>query len=120
VQTLDLAATPDEEPGRGFGRHGLPLRALTEGSTVEATFYDGDPQANAQSLQTLSFTYGQDSEAGFAADYAAAAEAAAFVSITTSPQRYTAKLSAVSLGHHDGSRGGDSFGRRGFGQGRFR
>lgn len=116
MQTLELpsdAASSGTSFGRG-DRHGgvygaLPLRALNEGSSVEATFYDGDPAADGQSLQTLSFTYGQDSEAGFADQFASAAEGAAFVTLTTSPQTYTVDLSAAG---RTGSFGSRDFGGR--------
>lgn len=103
----------------GFGRGSLLLGSLQSGSTVTATFYGGDPEANGQSLQTLSFTYGESSEAGFAADFAEAAETAAFVVVTTSPQSYTVPLTASSSGFGDfGGRGDrDGFGRGGFGRG---
>lgn len=102
----------------GFGRGGLSLGGLQDGSTVTATFYDGDPEANGQSLQTLTFTYGESSEAGFAADYAEAARTAAFVVVTTSPQSYTVPLTASPFGENFGGRGDrDGFGRGGFGRG---
>lgn len=114
VQTLNLADASDGSLDRGFGHLDiLPLRGLSQGSTVEATFYDGDPEANAQTLQTLTFMYGQDSEAGFAADFAEAAGGAAFVRITVSPQTYTVDLSVASFGQHGGPRGSDDFGRHG-------
>ena len=123
TQTLELPSTDTSTPGTSTpgtsinsgDRHGgvygaLPLRALNEGSSVTATFYDGDPAENTQTLQTLNFTYGQDSEAGFANDFADAAEGAAYVSVTTSPQTYTVDLSAVAEGRdsrqHDQYRGG--------------
>ena len=106
TQTLELPGADtasDTSFGRG-NRHGgvygafygaLPLRGLNEGSSVQATFYDGDPQANGKVVQTLNFTYGQDSEAGFADAFASAAQNAAYVTLTTSPQTYTVNLSAV-------------------------
>lgn len=102
----------------GFGRGGLPLGGLNDGSSVTATFYDGDPKGNGQSLQTLTFTYGESSEAGFAADFAEAAQAAAFVVVTTSPQSYTVPLTASPFGFEGFGRDGD--GRGGFGRGGFR
>ena len=104
---------------RGFGRGGLHLGGLQSDSTVTAVFYDGDPEANGQSLQTLTFSYGTDSEAGFAADFAEAAENAAFVVVTTSPQTYTVPLTASSFGFGDfGGRGDrDGSGRDGSGHG---
>lgn len=108
TQTLELSATGEQRRG-GRLRGALP-HSLTEGGTVEAVFYDGDPAENAQTLQTLNFTYGQDSEAGFANDFADAAEEAPYVTITTSPQTYTVDLSAVAegrdSGQHNQHRGG--------------
>jgi len=110
VQTLELADTEMNL------RDGLPfpLRGLEEGGTLEATFYDGDPEANGQVLQTLSFTYGQESAAGFAAEFAEAAEEAAFVRVTQSPQSYTVDLSATPF-REDGFPGRRGFSRDGFG-----
>lgn len=86
---------------RGFGHGALPLRGLTDGSSVTATFYDGDPEGGGQALQTLTFTYGESSAAGFAADYAAAAQEAAFVVVTPSPQTYTVPLTGTAFGFGD-------------------
>ena len=102
TQTLELPGADtasDTSFGRGNRRGGvygaLPLGGLNEGSSVQAIFYGGDPEANGEELQTLTFTYGQDSEAGFADAFASAAQNAAYVSVTTSPQTYTVNLSAV-------------------------
>ena len=117
TQTLELpsdTSNTDTSSDRG-NRHGgvygaLSLRGLDEGSSVTATFYDGDPAGDAQTLQTLNFTYGQDSEAAFANDFANAAENAAYVTVTTSPQTYTVDFSEMSSGRGDrfgnGERGG--------------
>lgn len=104
TQTLELpASNSDSEAGfRGRGFYGaLPLRGLGEGSSVTATFYNGDPAGDAQTLQTLNFSYGQDSEAGFANDFASAAQNAAYVTVTTSPQTYTVDLSEMLSGRGD-------------------
>ena len=127
TQTLELPSNSNSNTsfGRGERRSGvygaLPLGGLNEGSSVQATFYGGDPEANGEELQTLTFTYGQDSEAGFADAFASAAQNAAYVSVTTSPQTYTVNLSAVPNRGFAG-RGGfdDQFGsgfRGGFGRG---
>lgn len=119
TQTLELPSTESvsENGFRGRGHRGaLPLHGLNEGSSVTATFYDGDPAGDAQTLQTLTFSYGQDSEAGFAADFASAAENAAFVTLTTSPQTTTLDLSASPF-----ERGGfGGYGERDGKPGRFR
>ena len=108
TRTLDLSDfDTDDFRGRGLGFLG---RNLNEGSTVTATFYDGDPEAGGQTLETLSFTYGEDSAAGFAADVEAALEDATFVTVTTSPQERTVDLSAQA-------ERGDRFGGRGPGRG---
>ncbi len=114
--STDTSNTDTANSDRG-DRHGgvygaLPLRGLNEGSSVTATFYDGDPSGNAQTLQTLNFTYGQDSEAGFANDFANAAQNAAYVTITTSPQTTTVNLSKTTSGRGDNMRGG--FGDRAY------
>ena len=109
--TSNSDSSLDDRHGGAYGA--LPLRDLNEGSSVKATFYDGDPAGNAKTLQTLNFTYGQDSEAGFAADFAAAAKNAAFVTITTSPQTYTVNLSQTSSGRGDMGSGGERGGLTG-------
>ena len=131
TQTLELPSNSNSDTsfGRGERRGGvygaLPLRGLNEGSSVQATFYGGDPEVNGKEGQTLTFTYGQDSEAGFADAFASAAQNAAYVSVTTSPQTYTVNLSAVPnrgfagrggfAGQSDGQFGGGF--RGGFGRG---
>ena len=75
------------------------LGRLSEGSTLTAAFYDSDPEtAGATPTQTLTFTQGTSSEAGFADEFATAAETAQFVTITTSPQSYTVNLAEVQDG----------------------
>lgn len=123
TRTLELAGDANNVFGPSLGLRGaLPLRGLDEGSTVEATFYDGDPEEGSQVIETLSFTYGEDSEAGFANAFVEAAEEAAFVTITTSPQTYTIDLSEVPLGVDDRFPGHRGPGRDGHdvGPGRFR
>ena len=123
TQTLELPSNASANTFFGKGdRRGfygaLPLVGLNEGSSVTATFYDGDPSGNAQTLQTLNFTYGQDSEVGFADEFASAAQNAAYVTVTTSPQTFTVNLSAVpNNGFGGGFRGGWSDGNDGFGGG---
>ena len=109
TRTLELSTSDEENDRRGRGL-GFIGRGLNDGSTVTATFYDGDPEADGQTLETLSFTYGEDSAAGFAAEVEAATEEAAFVTVTTSPQERTVDLSAQ---RGDGERRGP--GRGGFG-----
>jgi len=60
------------------GRGVLPLvGALPIGTAVEVAFHDADPAAGAAPVTTLALTVGVDSEAAFAATFAAAREAAA-------------------------------------------
>jgi hypothetical protein len=89
------------------GRGGLRmLGRLSEGSTVTAAFYDTDPAtAGATPTQTLTFTQGTSSEAGFADEFATAAATAQFVVITTSPQSYTVNLAEVPNGPDGQGRG---------------
>ena len=116
TRTVDLAAVTLPTNGRGLLPHEL-ARGLGDDSTVTATFYDGDPEAGGQVTDTLTFTYGSDSEAGFADSFSTAAETADFVTVTTSPQSYTVDLSQVQargrLGLGDSFN--DGFGQRGFG-----
>ena len=111
TRTVDLSDL-DTTNLRGKGL-GFLERGLNDGSTVTATFYDGDPEADGSVLETLSFTDGQDSAAGFAAEVEAALEDASFVTVTTSPQERTIDLSQQSDGR------GDGFNRRGPGRGGF-
>jgi hypothetical protein len=114
TRTVDLSDFADDERGdlrpRELGR----LGGLTDGSTITAAFYDTDPEtAGATATETLTFTYGTSSEAGFANDFGNAAETASFVVITTSPQSYTVNLAEVQ--DFQGRRGPGGFGP-GFGQ----
>lgn len=109
-RTIDLSEV--DAGGRGGLRM---LGRLSEGSTVTAAFYTTDPAtAGATPTQTLSFTQGTSSEAGFADEFATASESASFVVITTSPQSYTVNLADVQ----DGPGSGDHRGPGGFGFGR--
>ena len=114
TRTLELSGVNlGEANDRRGGRLGFIGRGLNDGSTVTATFFDGDPEANGQTLATLRFTYGEDSAAGFADSFTDAAQNASFVTVTTSPQSYTSNLSARADR-------GESSGDRGFGGGRGR
>lgn len=109
TRTVDLSDFADDERGdlrpRELGRVG----ALNDGSTLTAAFYDAGPEtAGAVATETLTFTYGTSSEAGFADDFATSAETAQFVVITTSPQSYTVNLAEVQ--DFEGRRGPDGFG----------
>lgn len=105
TRTVDLSSIAKNERGdlrpRELGRFG----ALNDGSTLTATFYNGDPEAGGTVIETLTFTYSTSSEAGFANDFATASETAAFVTITTSPQSYTVNLAEVQ--DFQGRRGPD-------------
>ena len=109
ARTVDLSEFEDDVRGdlrpRELGRRG----GLTDGSTVTAAFYDTDPAtAGATATETLTFTYGTSSEAGFANDFGNAADTASFVVITTSPQNYTVNLAEVQ--QFEGRRGPGGFG----------
>jgi hypothetical protein len=109
TRTVDLSSFADDERGdlrpRELGRPG----GLTDGGTITAAFYDTDPEtAGATATETLTFTYGTSSEAGFANDFGNAAETASFVVVTTSPQSYTVNLAEVQ--DFEGRRGPGGFG----------
>jgi hypothetical protein len=96
TRTINLSEVADDGRGPGVGRM---LGRLNDGSTVTAAFYNTDPEAaGATPTQTLTFTQSSSSEAGFAEEFATAAEAAQFVTITTSPQSYTVNLSDMPNG----------------------
>ena len=116
TRTVDLSAVTLPDRGRGLlPRELAGARGLQDGGTLTATFYDGDPATGGQATDTLTFTYGTDSEAAFADNFTAAAENAAFVTLTTSPQTYTVNL-ADAQAQGSNTRGFDSFGfdSRGF------
>jgi hypothetical protein len=117
TRTINLSEVVAD--GRSFGA-GRMLGRLSEGSTVSAAFYNADPEtAGATPTQTLTFTQGVNSEAGFADEFATAAETAQFVTITTSPQSYTVNLSDVPNGpdfQGPGPRGGFGPGQGGTNQ----
>ena len=92
-RTLELS-TAEESQGRRGGLR-APLRGLNEGSTLTATFYDGNPEEGAAPTTSLSFTAGVDSELAFSNAFQEASSSAAYVSITTSPQERTIDLSQL-------------------------
>lgn len=69
---------------------------LEDGDTVTVAFYDGDPDEGGSELETLAFTYGEDSAIGFQQDLADAAEAADWVVVTLPPRTHTIDLSDVN------------------------
>ena len=110
TRTVDLSEVTVSTSGRGLlPREVVGARGLQEGGTLTATFYNGDPEAGGTATDTLTFTYGQDSEAAFVDTFATAAENAAFVTVTTSPQTYTVNLADAQAQGFD-SRGFDSHG----------
>jgi hypothetical protein len=118
TRTIDLSALQDtggRNRGRsGFGR-GILGRNLNEGSTVEVTFYDADPETEAANrLESLSFTLGEDSAAGFMSEVRDASSEAAYAVVSTSPQTHTVDLTARQRAPY-GNRRGDL--GRGFGGG---
>ena len=95
TRALNLSQVEDFVEGRGLLPRELAFRrGLEDGDTVTATFFDGDPEAGGSEQQALTFTYGQDSAAGFADSFTDAAQDASFVTVTASPQSYTVDLSA--------------------------
>jgi hypothetical protein len=109
-RTVDLSTV---DTSRGLLPRELSGHAgLNDGSTLTATFYNADPESGGTVLQTLTYTQGSSSEAGFADDFATAAAAAAFVTITTSPQSNTIDLSAIP---QPGQGFGPDMNRQGFG-----
>ena len=107
TRTVDLSQVEDFVEGRGLlPRELASRRGLEDGDTVTATFYNGNPEEGASEQQTLTFTYGQDSAAGFADNFAEVAQDSSFVTVTTSPQSYTVDLSArAERGRGFGGRG---------------
>jgi hypothetical protein len=106
TRTVDLSDFADDEHGdlrpRELGR----LDNLNDGATITASFYSSDPEtAGATATETLTFTYGVSSAAGFADDFANAAETNTFVTITSSPQTYTVNLAEVQNRDGRGPRG---------------
>jgi hypothetical protein len=79
--------------GRGMG---VPLRGLGLGSTATITFYDGDPAAGGATLNSLTFTSGEDSEAAFAEQFEEAKTNAAYMQVDLSEQTRTVDLSTVA------------------------
>ncbi len=77
-------------------------RPLTLGSTLNVTFYDGNPEAGGSELQTLTFVYGEDSEAAFIQELTTAAAEASYVTVTTSPQTQTYNLDEADIFLRDG------------------
>ena len=113
TRTVDLSTVALPTDGRGLLPREL-ASARAPGDDVTVTFYDGDPAAGGAATDTLAFTYGTDSEAGFAADFSTAAATAAYVTLTTSPQSYTVDLAQVQARGQDGFGLGADFGGRGF------
>jgi hypothetical protein len=112
-RTLELANTDTNE---GFGFRGVPLRGLSEGSTLEALFYETNPADGAIATTTLNFTAGVDSELAFEKAFQDAASSASFVTLNTSAQERTLDLSQIRdrfEGTFEGR--GDGFGPGGFG-----
>jgi hypothetical protein len=109
LSTVDTSRgiIPRELSGRG---------GLNDGSTLTATFYNGDPDNGGTVLQTLTYTQGTSSEAGFADDFSTGTQDAAFVTISTSPQTYTVDLSAMPQ-RGQGFGPGHGFGHHGHGFG---
>jgi hypothetical protein len=68
------------------------LQGLELGTSLTLTFYDGDPENDATVLNTLTFTYGEDSEVAFLRQLEEAKANAAYLTIDTSEQTRTVDL----------------------------
>jgi hypothetical protein len=118
TRTVDLSTFNDTQRQDLIPRELARPGVLNDGSTITATFYNADPENGGTVLETLTFTQGTSSEAGFADDFSTAAQSAAFVKITTSPQSKTVDFSAMpqrgqGFGpgeHHHGFGQGQGFG----------
>ncbi len=86
---------------RGHGRGGiggLPFGRVALGTTVTLSFYDTDPSSSSGASapeQTLTFTYGEDSEATFAESFAEARANASYMTANVGEQTQTLELSAT-------------------------
>jgi hypothetical protein len=99
VQRVDLSDAGVRTPLAMLGRMG---GQLDFGDTVEVALYAAADDAAPST--TLSFTYGEDSEAAFRADLAEAAADAAYAEVTLPAQARTVDLSARPFaGAPDGS-----------------
>jgi hypothetical protein len=115
TRTVDLADFSEEQREDLRPRELARPRMLNDDSTITATFYNGDPEAGGTVTETLTFTYGVSSEAGFLNDFSTAAKTAAFVTITTSPQTRTIDLAAMPVDSDGRGEGfGPGFGRPDF------
>ena len=74
------------------GGFGLPGGRMAEGSTITATFYDGNPEEGAAILNSYSLNVGVDSERTFAQNVREAMQDASFLTINTSAQSRTIEL----------------------------
>jgi hypothetical protein len=119
TRTIDLSTVDATQPQGLLPRELARPEMLNDASTITATFYDADPASGGTVLKALTFTQGTSSEAGFADEFATAAQSAAFVKVTTSPQTQTVDLSAMpqpGQGFGPGM-GQQGFGGQGFGHG---
>ncbi len=89
--------------GHGFGpssrggMHGGGMlgHSLTEGTSLEAVFYNGDPAEEAEVVNTLSFVAGEHSARNFMKEFRVAAKDAEFVVVNKSAQSRSVDLSKV-------------------------
>ncbi len=105
AQSRTIELNSDDTQTRAFKR--LPMRGLTEGSTLEISFYDGNPEEAATVLGSLSFTAGVDSELAFSNAVEDASANAAYAVITTSAQERSIDLSVMQERMQE--RGGEGF-----------
>ncbi len=83
-----------QRAGKPGNRMDFLLYSINEGSTLEAIFYDGNPEEGAGELSKLSFVAGEDSELAFKNAFAEAAKDSAYLVLNTSPQTHTINLAA--------------------------
>ncbi len=93
------------------GLQALSLSRLSDGSTIQVNFYNGDPEQGAAISSSLSFTQGVSSETAFMEAVETARETATFAQINTSEQTRTMDLEARRA--EKGERGNRGFNFRG-------
>jgi len=114
AQSRTIELNTDATQTRAFKR--LPIRGLNEGSTLEVSFYDGNPEEAATVLGSLSFTAGVDSEIAFSNAVEEASANAAYAVISTSAQERSIDLSVMQERMQErGGEGTRRFGPRGQG-----
>lgn len=94
---VEIPQADGEEEGNRRGNRGLRglnIRGLDAGSTVQVSFYNGDPAQGGAVISSLSFTQGQSSESAFMESVQTALETASFAQINTGQQTNSMDLAA--------------------------